>query len=640
MGRLTTGKSLRFWIASFLVVLFVFEVYRVYSFYDDLTESKASLTSLKDDLDLARLQDSADNIEAKQKRLSDAKGRLSDAKGFMGNDPFVLIAGEIPGLKKQVNGLETAVRAGEVASDTGMKASDVALAYARFERDPKKTSIEQSIDFLRSQEGPMSEVEAGMLRLRQAEAEMPDGLIGPLGNAKRDLASALDRLDSLVEGYKRADTLLPGLLGYDGQKKYLLLAQNDTELFPSGGLISSYGIVTFEKGKLLSMELEYFGTLYDRWQRRSDGEYIEPPASLKAHLLRSFSWALGEAGWYPDFPTTVGYSRDFVAKGGVAPTEGVIAIDLQFTQALLDVLGSVRVPEYNVTVTPQNFNEVTLEETRDENYQPGQPKKAFLSYLSQAMLKQIYTLPQDRWIDLLKFFDRMGKERHLQIYFDDTKLQSLSEAYGFDGRIIQPEDGDFLLIADASVKSTKLNLILKPSAKVEVQLSANGTAKTDVLYEIDNPFPEWAKGKNPALVELLMYSGIYGCYLRVFVPEQSTLDEIKLNGGPGGAEEIAKELGKAVFGRFFPVPPGESANIEVQYETPGVVTKGDDGLYHYKLYVQKEAGTRATPFTLTPQLPQGAELVQLRLDGQRVRGSTIETDLRVDREIEVVFRLG
>src|SRR5205823_330465 len=113
----------------------------------------------------------------------------------------------------------------------------------------------------------------------------------------------------------------------------------------------SYGIATFDQGKLVSMNLEYFGTLFDRWQKTSRGEYVAPPAPLKSYLLRDTSWGLGEAGWYPDFPMTASLSRSFVEKGGAPPTDGTIAIDLQFIAGLLDILGPVSVPEYNATVT-------------------------------------------------------------------------------------------------------------------------------------------------------------------------------------------------------------------------------------------------------------------------------------------------
>src|SRR5690606_8022558 len=142
---------------------------------------------------------------------------------------------------------------------------------------------------------PMEEVSAGLVALRAEHSALSDALIGPLGAAKVQLGDALAQLDSLVTGYERAHSFLPALLGYEGQRTYLVLPQNDTELFPSGGLSSSYGIATCRDGELGDMEFEYFETLFERWQDESDGEYIEPPVPLANYLKQDYSWGLGEA---------------------------------------------------------------------------------------------------------------------------------------------------------------------------------------------------------------------------------------------------------------------------------------------------------------------------------------------------------
>ena len=164
-------------------------------------------------------------------------------------------------------------------------------------------------------------------------------------------------------------------MGYEGRKRFLVLPQNDTELFPFGSLISSYAIATFNAGSLERIDLEYFGVLFNRWQAQT-AEYVAPPAPLKQYLKQDYSWGLGEAGWYPDFPTTAALAHSFVSKGGAPPTDGTIAIDLQFIQNLLALLGPVTVADFDVTVTAENVSELTLALTRDETYVPGRPLKA------------------------------------------------------------------------------------------------------------------------------------------------------------------------------------------------------------------------------------------------------------------------
>ena len=95
----------------------------------------------------------------------------------------------------------------------------------------------------------------------------------------------------------------------------------------------------------------------------------------------------------------------------------------------------------------------------------------------------------------------MGQERHLQLHFRDAELQAASRQYGLDGGLIETGAGDFLLVADTSVNSTKLNLIMQPRVILDVQLLADGGARSTVTYQLANPFPEWQSGRYPVLVK-------------------------------------------------------------------------------------------------------------------------------------------
>jgi hypothetical protein len=256
-------------------------------------------------------------------------------------------------------------------------------------------------------------------------------------------------------------------------------------------------------------------------------------------------------------------------------------------------------------------------------------------------MSQIFAAPKEQWVELLRLLDRMGRERHLQLHFGDERLQALSSEYGFDGNIVEDVGDDYLLIADSSVNSTKLNLILEPKARLDLHLLAEGRVRTLLTYEIANPFPEWKQGRDPRMVQQLMLEGVYGCYLRIYTPEKARLVDVRLQGQSAGAEQVDLELGKRVFGRFFPVMPGSSASVQFLYETPGLVQRDNDGFYRYRVYVQKEAGTEALPLEINLALPKGAKLTEALIDGKSVdvEGTKLVTDLRTDRQIEIAYRL-
>ncbi len=221
-----------------LLVLFGFEGYRAYAFYDDVTSARTNLLSLQSQLDLNSLQNSESEILASRARLDDARARTADAVQFVHTDPFLKVARHLPVIGKQARGLTTLVEASQLAAQTGIDASDVALAFSQQKDDPNDSAIQQALVFLEDQKQPMARVQADMQALQAKQATLPAGLFGPLGSASKQLGDSLNKLDGLVTGYNRAEALLPGLLGFNGARSYLVLPQNDTELFPSGGLIS------------------------------------------------------------------------------------------------------------------------------------------------------------------------------------------------------------------------------------------------------------------------------------------------------------------------------------------------------------------------------------------------------------------
>ncbi|MGE0059738.1 MAG: DUF4012 domain-containing protein [Dehalococcoidia bacterium] len=629
-------------IGTFVVLALVglFEAYSALQFYRDLSEGRTILTRLENRVDIDQLNMTQEDALATRNDFHDAGLRFASAQRYTNRDLVFNVAKFVPVFGKQVKGVDILVDLGKQSSSVGYAATDVLLAYSRFQPAEGQTAIQSGLSFLESQRPAMTSVDAGLRKLKEQREDLPGGLIGPLDNATARFDKAVGKLDSLVSGYNKAYGTLPALLGSDGQKTYLVLPQNDSELMPSGGLITSYAIATFNNANLEDMKLEYFGTLYDRWQRSSGGEYIEPPGPLKNYLKQGYSWGLGEAGWYPDFPTTARNARMFVEKGGAPPTDGIIAIDQQFVQGMLRLVGPVDVPEYGVTITADNLQQKTLELTRADQYVPGipetRPKNAFLSFLAESLMNRVFSMPKDQWVSLLEVFDQQARERHLQLYFDDAQLQALITEYGFDGSI-KEMPGDFLMLADASVNSTKLNMILENSAKVDIQLNVDGTATTSVAYTIHNPYDTWSAGRDPQLVKALMLDGVYGSYTRVYAPRHSRLLDVKVDDTTVGAEQAGAELGKQAFGRFFPVLPGETRTISFHYRTPIVVESAGKEAF-YRLYIQKEAGMPAYPLTTTIKLPDGSKLLDAVVDGKQVGDvDSISTDFATDRVVELRF---
>jgi hypothetical protein len=113
------------------------------------------------------------------------------------------------------------------------------------------------------------------------------------------LSRPLATYGPLLDDYRELDDILPGLLGWGGEKRYLVLAQNPAELRPTGGYTGTVGVVTLRDGALVEQR---FMDTYEL-SRREGLPFIEPPAALADRLLGDEqSWRLADANWSADFP--------------------------------------------------------------------------------------------------------------------------------------------------------------------------------------------------------------------------------------------------------------------------------------------------------------------------------------------------
>lgn len=460
-------------------------------------------------------------------------------------------------------------------------------------------------------------------------------LVSPLAEAVSALDARLLALSSRLRLYDHARGVLPGLLGFQGPRTYLLLAQDNTELFATGGLISVYALLTLDQGRVAGLTFNDVGQLFRLWQAAGP-VYVPPPAPLQRYLLRDFSWSLGTANWSPDFPTAARQVQLFLALEGGGQVDGVIALNFFSLEGLLRHLGPLEMPEYGVTLRPENATEAILEQTHNARGE-REGKHTFVAKVAQRLLDRVLSAPSAEWSALRRAFDGLVRQKQLFIYLNDARLQASVQALGWAGEV-KDAPGDYLMLLDSSVHSTKLNLVVEQSLDVAVRLDAEGNAFHRVTVRYENLLPRWLPGKSEAL-RRQMLGGLYGDYVRLLAPRGTAFAELLRDGWEAGLQDVGEEAGRAWFGAYLAVPSGEKASLTFIYRTPAAFQPTAAG-GEYRLLVQKQSGTRAIPLTLRLQPPDGAALSSLLLRGQALPPSAtvIETDLLTDAEVALTFR--
>lgn len=568
--------------------------------------------------------------------LASAERNIRRTKRHLDYDPLVRLAGVVPGVKDQVEASHDLVDIAEALVATGRDASIAGRKAVELrENPPAGQPLTRSLVDLSADTGAdLDRIAANVRRAVAKRREIGDrALLPPLSRVRARIDRDLPRVARSVEQLNQSRALLPGFLGFVGDRRYLVLALNNGELLPGGGLVTAAGVLPLREGVHGKLDFTDSTQWKDTYEEKG-GRYITPPGPLDRFLLRGYTWNLLVSNWSPDFPTWSQQALEFYELvHGPQRVDGVVAVDLNVFERLLRVTGpkTIDVQGFgSVTFTPENAI-LELERLTRNAFDKGADRKSVIGDLAEQLLADVLKLPSERWADAVDVFRKLGEERHIQILSFHPEEQTIIRDVRWDGRL-EGTGADFVHFNEASVRSTKLNLIITPEASYAIDVDDLGTAHHTLTVRYANPLPEWQKGKDPALVNNLMLEGIYGGYLRVFSPVGTTGAGVLLNGLPGGIEDSGSDAGREWFGTFLPVEPGEEAVVTLSWSVPFATESG--GTARYALYVQKQPGTGGLCMDLAVTR-NGQPARTLTIEGGERDGQgrvCLVTDLRVSAE--------
>ena len=483
--------------------------------------------------------------------------------------PFSQVVGQIPQVGEQASALLALAQAGR---DVTM---GLQLACEATEPILQRTTADESERI----GSALGELASRRQQLREASAHLrsaEEGLAGIderalddrsrqfLVELQRRLPMATPRLAVLAE--------LPGIFGYDGPRRYLVLGQNRDELRPTGGFIGTSGVVTFEQGRVVQQS---YGSSFDL--NVPFDRLVPPPAPL-ARFMDAGYWHLREANWAPDFPSTAQQARYFFGLQSDEPLSGVIALDQNFVAQLLSVVGPISVPGYDEVVTAENVGDRLDYQVHVVSGDTEARRKAFVSALFPVLMERLATLPRERLGDLVVAMNRALAEQDLLIWVDDLPAQQALADLAWDGHLLSAT-GDYLYLVNANIGANKINSEVEQELDYTVSLDAENRSvgRASVLL----------KNRRPTADPGPYRTADYRNFMRLFVPLGS---ELVAANGFDSVPESATECGRTTFSGLVVVPPGEARRVELTYRLPATV-----GASNYSLVIQKQPGSGAFP---------------------------------------------
>lgn len=627
-----------------VLILLGLEAFRYARAYEDLRDGKDLLADAADLLEERGLDITPEELDDTEGRLVRARDKLGSASELLGSDPVLSVASHLPWMGTQVDAGRDLAHVGADSSEIGIEAVEAVREFQQV-RDTQGGALSEKVVPVLEAVGPnVAVIEEKLATVRERREDIPDdGLLGALGSAVDQLDEHIEELETRLTDYRRAERMAPKVLGYDGPQTYLVLAHDNTEILGTGGFILVYGFLTFDQGRLERLFFDDVGSINPNWPPATDG-YIEPPRPLQTYLLRDWPMGLAEASWWPDFPTAAQNAIEIYHTNSRTqePIDGVIGVNFLTLEKLLEVLGPITVEKYDATVTSEDVTEKTLIITHPEGTRPWETHRYdFVGYLAEDVIDKTLSAGPSKWTSMLSALRTVGREKNLLLYHTDPAVQEVIADFGWDGGL-KGVDDDYVMVVDSSLRSSKLNLVVKPRIELNVSLDWEGNATNVATITYTNDHSSWAEGKDPQLVRLVTAEGsltVYGNYLRLLVPPGSSLQGVAEGGEPVGAEDTWSENGRSVFARYFALPLDSAEEVAFTYVVPSVADMSENP-YDYRLLIQKQPGTQVIPLTITIHPPPGWEAIAIELDGEELKDkpNEIVTDLREDRE--VVLRYG
>ena len=386
----------------------------------------------------------------------------------------------------------------------------------------------------------------------------------------------------------------PNAFGFNGNRSYLVLFQDSSQIRSSGGIINLYAILNLSSGKIT--DFKFFNA------SDSDAKlttHIEPPFPIRRYLA-SRNWSLKNSSFDVDFLKTAVASATFLNSEEQRMVDGVISVDLVFINNLLKITGPVKLIDNSGFINNENFFSV---------FQRHQDKD-FLKIVLQSISSKISNEKNVSSVALLNFISQAMYEKHLLFAFNNPGQEAIFAVNGFSAALVDDRVSgeniinDFVGISESSFAEKNINFYISRSLSQKVNLEKDGGVSEIITLTMNNS-------------SQINTNNFYKNYIRFIFPENSQIKSIFINGieqkitpaitDPAVYEaknfkqpqalEVYKQVqsGKDVFGFLVTVSPQELKKIVINYKLSQRINllKTD---YKYSLKIFKQPGINFYPF--------------------------------------------
>lgn len=406
---------------------------------------------------------------------------------------------------------------------------------------------------------------------QQADAinALPQPHIGVVRSAyeqgKEQINKVADMLDQ-VSGMVQA---MPKLLGQDGPRTYLLVAQTTSEQRSGGGLVGSLGTMQVDNGNISVGDFH------------SNKEFVPlgESATAEEHDVFSdplyFSFDVRDLIAVPDFSRTAEMLNTVWQRSEYAcDIDGVIAIDPLFIQEMVRINGDITLDNGQV-LTGDNTAEFML----NGIYKAFDPdtQDMYFEYVASAVMDGAFSnMTMDKMMQIAQAMGALAEGRHFYAYTFHEDEAEYFQGAGFAKNAPDSETDPEVGIYMNEQNASKLGWYLQRSSTVtRTACNEDGSQVYHVTFSITNTLTsdEMAGattyilgGAQPGVNGIVAPSGTSAQRMLFYAPAGGSITNLTASGDVRDQENKTMD-GKNLITNVAYIAPGETVTFDFDVTT-------------------------------------------------------------------------
>ena len=464
-------------------------------------------------------------------------------------------------------------------------------------------------------------------RARAMLATTKGGLLPPIKDAISDARSTINEASATVHKGSVLLGVLPGLLGAEGERKYLLAFQAINEARGTGGVIGFYGILRATEGRLVLERVRPVRDFADSVTEPVDGPaWFEKNYGPQKALLQT-----SQANISPNFPAVASVLLEMYEQGMGEKLDGVFAMDAVALADLMPATGPIPSRTTGKTVTAANVEKVIMRDSYLE-FDEGPRQERLLTDVITGFWTKLQR-GDFKSVKLATGVSDAVRAGHIKVYSNDLDEETSLAALGAAGDYFSAGP-NVQLVFHENIAPNKIDYYLRRKISTLVRLQTNGVARVTTEVTLRNEAPD--EPRSVLLGDGKRFPvGTNVMVLYALRPERSSLDEFAIDGRKVTPARIF-DLDYPVTWYALEIPPGTEKTVTISYRAPMRVIDDDTAEFEMTFYPH----TTVVPddFYVTLQAPDGAAFV--RASGVSINGASATGGGPLEEPRHVVVTIG